>query len=68
MVSSYALQLKKVIDASDKNTGRPCIIGEIGIPFDMNEFEAKRDQNYKWQERQLDALCTGLERSGANYV
>lgn len=65
---SYALQLSNIIKASNKETGRPCLIGECGIPFDMNKFAASRTQDWRWQERQLDALCTGLERSLASYI
>lgn len=74
--SSYALQLGNIVQSSDTSTGRPCLIGECGIPFDMNAFfrlhptpsgkGKKRD--FRWQERQLDALCTGLERSLTSYV
>jgi len=38
------------------------VIGEIGIPFDLNGGAAFRTGDFYWQERQLDALCSALER------
>ena len=38
----------------------------------MNSFfrllHRTSNRDFRWQERQLDALCTGLERSLASYV
>lgn len=38
------------------------MIGEIGIPFDLNHRAAFKTGDFYWQERQLDALCSALER------
>ncbi|KAG8894485.1 hypothetical protein FRC01_012931, partial [Tulasnella sp. 417] len=61
---NYALQLKTIVEEGYKSLGEsPVLIGETGIPMDMNEKEAFSTRNFAWQERMMDALLTGLERA-----
>lgn len=61
---NYALQLKTIVEEGYKSLGEnPVLIGETGIPMDMNEKEAFSTRDFAWQERMMDALVTGLERA-----
>ncbi|KAG8998998.1 hypothetical protein FRB90_012180 [Tulasnella sp. 427] len=61
---NYALQLRTIVEEGYKSLGEnPVIIGETGVPMDMNEKEAFSTRDFTWQERMMDALLTGLERA-----
>lgn len=61
---NYSLQIRNIVEAGYRALPeKPVCLGECGIPFDMNEREAFRSGDFTWQERMMDALCTGLERS-----
>ncbi|KAG8960324.1 hypothetical protein FRC05_006980 [Tulasnella sp. 425] len=61
---NYALQLKTIVEEGYKSLGEnPVLIGETGIPMDMNERESFSTRNFVWQERMMDALLSGLERA-----
>ena len=42
----------------------PCIFGEIGIPFDLDDKYAYRTGDYRSQLQALDANCFALEGAG----
>ncbi|KDQ56751.1 glycoside hydrolase family 5 protein [Jaapia argillacea MUCL 33604] len=61
---NYVLQIGNIVDAGYKALGeKPIVIGECGIPMDMNEKEAFQTDDWTWQAKMMDALLTGLERS-----
>lgn len=61
---NYSLQIQNIVDRGHQALGgKPILIGECGIPMDMNKKEAFESDNWKWQERMMDAMMTGLERS-----
>ncbi|QRV86919.1 Cellulase (glycosyl hydrolase family 5 protein) [Ceratobasidium sp. AG-Ba] len=62
---NYTLQIGNIVKASDESLKRkrPVIIGECGIPMDMNEGKAFVTGDFEWHTRMMDALMTALERS-----
>lgn len=46
----------------------PCLIGEIGIPFDMDNKSAYNNGNYSKQKLALDANMSALERNLLNFT
>lgn len=46
----------------------PCLIGEIGIPFDMNHGKAYVTGDYTEQIKAMDANLSGLERNMLSYT
>jgi hypothetical protein len=46
----------------------PCLIGEIGIPFDMDNKKAYSDGDYKQQRLAMDANMTALDRNMLNFT
>ncbi|KAF5384366.1 hypothetical protein D9615_003481 [Tricholomella constricta] len=61
---NYSLQIRNLVEASYSSIGeKPVIIGECGIPMDMNQKEAFQTEDFTWQVRMMDAMLTGLERS-----
>ncbi|KAH7907809.1 glycoside hydrolase family 5 protein [Hygrophoropsis aurantiaca] len=61
---NFSLQLRNVVEAGYRSLGeKPVLIGECGIPMDMNEKEAFVTDQWEWQTRMMDAMITGLERA-----
>lgn len=61
---SYALQFRNIIEAGYRSIGEiPIVIGETGVPFDLNGGEAFKTGDFYWQERQMDAICSALEEN-----
>ncbi|KAJ7590950.1 cytoplasmic protein [Mycena floridula] len=61
---NYFLQIRNIVEAGYRSLGeKPVIIGEAGVPMDMNKGEAFVTDDFSWQARMMDALLTGLERS-----
>ncbi|KAI0069139.1 glycoside hydrolase family 5 protein [Artomyces pyxidatus] len=61
---NFSLQLRNIVEAGYKSLGeKPVIIGECGVPMDMNKGQAFKTDDWKWQSRMMDAMITGLERS-----
>ncbi|KAG6908993.1 hypothetical protein DXG01_002482 [Tephrocybe rancida] len=61
---NFSLQIKNIVDHAYAALGeKPVVIGECGIPMDMNKKEAFVTEDFTWQTRMMDAMITGLERS-----
>ncbi|KAJ7059224.1 glycoside hydrolase [Mycena amicta] len=61
---NFSLQLRNIVEGGYKSLGEtPVIIGECGVPMDMNKGEAFRTDDFTWQARMMDAMITGLERA-----
>jgi hypothetical protein len=61
---AYARQLAAQRTAADEHLrGAPVIIGEIGIPFDMDEKRAYQTGDFRKQELALDRSLEALEAS-----
>ncbi|TFK32388.1 glycoside hydrolase [Crucibulum laeve] len=59
---NFSLQIRNLAEYAYKSLGEtPVIIGECGIPMDMNRGEAFETDDFKWQARMMDAMMTGLE-------
>ncbi|KAL8276134.1 hypothetical protein RQP46_011465 [Phenoliferia psychrophenolica] len=59
---NYAVQIRNIINAGYRSIGEvPTVIGETGVPFDLNGGVAFRTGDFQWQERQMDAICSALE-------
>ncbi|KAK9464485.1 glycoside hydrolase superfamily [Lipomyces arxii] len=57
------LRTLKQEGVSSFGVGVPCLMSEIGIPFDMNDKKAFADGDYSTQIRALDANINALEGS-----
>ncbi|KAI9070316.1 glycoside hydrolase family 5 protein [Trametes sanguinea] len=61
---NFALQIRNLVEAGYRALGEtPVVIGECGIPMDMNKGEAFETDRWDWQTKMMDAMITGLERS-----
>ncbi|KAG9086683.1 hypothetical protein FRC06_002983, partial [Ceratobasidium sp. 370] len=62
---NYTLQIGNIVRAAydSLNSARPVIIGECGIPMDMNEGEAFKSGDFEWHTRMMDSMMTALERN-----
>ncbi|OJT05214.1 hypothetical protein TRAPUB_4039 [Trametes pubescens] len=61
---NFALQMRNIVEAGYRSLGEtPVIIGECGIPMDMNKGEAFETDRWDWQTKMMDAMLTALERS-----
>ena len=71
VVRNYSSQYKSLF--APGNSHVPRLIGETGIPFDMNHHYVKsrrrgRSDDYHVQGQMLDAMCTAMERNLLNYT
>lgn len=61
---NYALQIGNIVREAHKNLGElPVVIGECGVPMDMNDGATFGTGDWRWQARMMDAMLTGLERA-----
>ncbi|KAH9834996.1 glycoside hydrolase superfamily [Rhodofomes roseus] len=61
---NFALQIRNIVEAGYRSLGeKPVIIGECGIPMDLNKGEAFKTDRWHWQTRMMDAMLTALDRS-----
>ncbi|KAH9255868.1 hypothetical protein BASA81_006042 [Batrachochytrium salamandrivorans] len=67
--SAFQSQLQLLMqEGLDRMGNYPCIIGEIGIPFDMDDKNAYLTGDYTSQTQALDANMWALERSLLNFT
>jgi hypothetical protein len=58
---AFARQLKVIKDMGQRLTGAPVLIGEFGIPFDLNKKAAYRSGDFRQHIQALDATFQALE-------
>lgn len=64
---NFATQICTLVEASYRSLGdRPVVIGECGVPMDMNGRMAFNNDDWKWQRRMMDAMITALEWANAH--
>ncbi|KAG9124154.1 hypothetical protein FRC07_012642 [Ceratobasidium sp. 392] len=62
---NYTLQIGNIVRAAydSLHSSRPVIIGECGIPMDMNDGVAFVSGDFEWHTRMMDAMMTALEQN-----
>lgn len=66
--SNYAKQIRTLVDEARKRIGEvPIVIGECGIPMDLNNEEAFTSGDYTLHARMLDALLSALESAAVGF-
>ncbi|KJA23943.1 glycoside hydrolase family 5 protein [Hypholoma sublateritium FD-334 SS-4] len=61
---NFTLQIRNIVENGYRSLGEmPVIIGECGIPMDMNKGEAFKTGNFIYQMRMMDAMLTALEKA-----
>ncbi|KAF9002384.1 hypothetical protein BGZ52_009658, partial [Haplosporangium bisporale] len=59
---NYRGQLSNVLNIGLKNVGtKPCLIGECGIPMDINQRQAFLSGDYQYHSKFLDAVISAME-------
>ncbi|KAG0002340.1 hypothetical protein BGZ80_005363 [Entomortierella chlamydospora] len=59
---NYRGQLSNILNTGLQNVGnRPCLIGECGIPMDINQRKAFMNGDYGHHSKFLDAVLSSLE-------
>nr|KAJ3421396.1 hypothetical protein HK105_003653 [Polyrhizophydium stewartii] len=67
--SAFKSQLKLLRDEGQELVGNyPCIIGEIGLPYDMDDKQAYLTGDYSAQIRAMDFNMSALERNMLNFT
>ncbi|KAJ3921255.1 glycoside hydrolase family 5 protein [Lentinula edodes] len=66
---NFALQIRNIVQEAYQVLGEtPVIIGECGIPMDMNKGEAFQTDDFTWQAKMMDAMLVGLERAMVGFT
>ncbi|PWN34679.1 glycoside hydrolase [Meira miltonrushii] len=66
---NYQRQISKLVDNGQVSFGSmPTVIGEVGIPWDINGGHALRTGDYSKQEELLDALIEAMEQAQAGFT
>ncbi|TPX35882.1 hypothetical protein SmJEL517_g01818 [Synchytrium microbalum] len=66
---NYSRQLKNVVEGGKPYVGNiPVLIGETGLPQDINGGEAFRSGEYKHQINALDCILRGLDSNLVSYT
>lgn len=66
---NYTSQISNVINYGLKKVGqKPCIIGECGIPMDINQKRAFASGDYKHHTNFLDAILSSLDANLVGYT
>ncbi|KAF8953065.1 glycoside hydrolase family 5 protein [Flammula alnicola] len=61
---NFTLQIRNIVENGYRALGEtPVIIGECGVPMDMNKGEAFKTDDFVWQARMMDAMMTALEKA-----
>jgi hypothetical protein len=67
--NNFAAQIRTLVEAGYRSLGeRPVLIGECGVPMDMNGRMAFKNDDWKWQRRMMDAMITALERANVGFT
>jgi hypothetical protein len=65
--NNFSTQIQSIVQATHRSLGdRPVIIGECGVPMDMNRRVAFMSDNWTW--RIIGAMITGLECSNVSFT
>ncbi|KAF9913835.1 hypothetical protein BX616_009476 [Lobosporangium transversale] len=66
---NYRGQLSNILNTGLQNVGnKPCIIGECGIPMDINQRRAFLSGDYGHHSKFLDAVLSSLEANLLNFT
>lgn len=67
--ASFARQIGRLVERGrDEMGGIPTVVGECGIPFDMDGKRAYRTGDFSKQTRALDATMRALEANHASFT
>ncbi|KAF8630871.1 hypothetical protein AX17_005230 [Amanita inopinata Kibby_2008] len=59
---NFGLQIRNIVERGYQSLGeRPILIGECGVPMDMNKGDAFETGDFSWQTRMMDAMLTALD-------
>ncbi|RUS13122.1 LOW QUALITY PROTEIN: hypothetical protein BC938DRAFT_478099, partial [Jimgerdemannia flammicorona] len=68
---NYRGQIANIVRSGLRNMGppdKPCVVGECGIPMDINERRAFETGDYTHHSRFLDAVMSALEGNLINFT
>ncbi|OZJ04839.1 hypothetical protein BZG36_02328 [Bifiguratus adelaidae] len=66
---NYTGQIRNIKESGISNIGsRPCVVGEVGIPMDLNKRKAFITGDYTQHSAFLDAVMTALEQNLVNFT
>ncbi|KAI0245249.1 glycoside hydrolase family 5 protein, partial [Lactifluus subvellereus] len=66
---NFSAQIRSLVEAGYRSLGeRPVLIGECGVPMDMNRRAAFKTDDWTWQRRMMDAIITALERANVGFT
>ncbi|CAG8617955.1 6459_t:CDS:10 [Cetraspora pellucida] len=66
---NYLGQVRNIIKYGLENVGdKPCVIGECGIPMDINDKKAFETGDYTHHSNFLDAVLGAMERNLVNFT
>ncbi|RIB29178.1 Glycoside Hydrolase Family 5 protein [Gigaspora rosea] len=66
---NYFGQVRNIIKDGLKNVGnKPCVIGECGIPMDINDKKAFETGDYTHHSNFLDAVLGAMEKNLVNFT
>ncbi|OCF33707.1 cytoplasmic protein [Kwoniella heveanensis BCC8398] len=66
--ANYAKQIKQlVLEARLKLGAVPVVIGECGVPMDINQEHALKSGDWKWQEKMMDAVISAMEAAQVGF-
>ncbi|KAG9296107.1 hypothetical protein G9A89_011960 [Geosiphon pyriformis] len=66
---NYTGQVRNIVQTGLQKVGKtPCVIGECGIPMDINEKKAFETGDYQHHSNFLDAVLCAMERNLVNFT
>lgn len=68
LLANYCKQIKTLVGLGRKAVGAPTIIGEVGIPYDVNGGEAMKTGDYRVQNELMYTLISALEQSFSSFT
>ncbi|KAJ3077100.1 hypothetical protein HDU98_008535 [Podochytrium sp. JEL0797] len=67
--ANYTGQMRNIVETGRKKVGiRPVLMGECGIPMDINEKKAYTTGNYSTHNNFLDTVITSMEANMLNFT